>query len=301
MTRCLAAKATLWIDQVNAVNETTRVQVGQTTYHVVITGQPRPGIVPLLMLHGFVGSSADYDAVVMTLAQNRQVIRIDLPGHGETIAPYELDYFTFDRCVDAIVGILDALDLRRIALAGYSMGGRVALHVALEVPTRLGALILESTSYGIVDPIERKKRQVDDQSLANWIEQHTIAEFVDRWEQHPLFASQTHLPSEAREHQKRDRLKRSTRGLAWALRGMGVGNQRPLRDDLKNIDVPTLLLAGQLDGKYVSIATEMSTLIDRAQLTVIPGVGHNVHLEAPAHYAQIVGNFVANVDAKENP
>ncbi len=154
--------------------------------------------------------------------------------------------------VEDLTALLHHLDIDRTALLGYSLGGRVALHFAVEAPQLLWALVIESASPGIEDDMERDARFGSDAQLAASIESDGIEAFVDRWQAQPLFASQRSCPPTCSSEQRRQRLDNSALGLANSLRGMGAGAQRWLLPELPQSDVPTLFLAGALDERYAA-------------------------------------------------
>lgn len=246
----------------------------------------------LVLLHGFTGDLHTWDSFVPVFAKTHRTIAVDLLGHGGTDAPSDPERYRMERCVDDLRALLDELGADRINLLGYSMGGRVALHFAAAMPENVNTLVLESASPGIADPVQRAARIESDEALADVIERDGIAAFVDRWERLPLFASQRRLPEEVRSAQRARRLDNRAVGLANSLRGMGAGVQRPLVDDLAGISMPTLLIAGEQDEKYCAIVREMGAAMPNARPVIIPGAGHNVHLERPHDFANTVVEFM---------
>ena len=132
----------------------------------------------------------------------------------------------------------------------------------------------------------RRQRREQDNNLADFIEREGIAAFVARWEALPLWASQAQLAEEVRVQLRRRRLQNNPVGLANSLRGMGTGRQPSLWGHLAVLDVPVLLLAGELDNKFVAINRKMARLLPRATLQIVPGAGHTVHLERPLLFLQ---------------
>lgn len=249
----------------------------------------------LLLLHGFTGDLHTWDPFVPRWAERFRVVAVDLPGHGRTDAPANPVRYAMARCVDDLLALLNEMGAVDVRVLGYSMGGRVALHLALAAPERIAALVLESASPGIADAAERKARRQADEALADAIERDGVPAFVERWERLPLFESQRRLPEEVRAAVRAQRLRQRAVGLANSLRGMGAGVQEPLHGRLREIGAPTLLLAGELDEKYVGVVREMAAAMPRARAVIVPDAGHAVHLEQPQRFLQTVTDFLSGL------
>jgi 2-succinyl-6-hydroxy-2,4-cyclohexadiene-1-carboxylate synthase len=174
------------------------------------------------------------------------------------------------------------------ALVGYSMGGRIALHAALREPERFGSLVLIGVSAGVEDRDERRRA---DEELASWIETHSIEEVVERWERQPVFATQS---DELRARQRADRLGHDPRQLALLLRSAGQGATPPVWDRLHELRCPVLLVAGELDERYVEAAQRMAALISDARVAIVPGAGHAPQLEQPGLVAELLDEHLAD-------
>jgi len=261
-----------------------RVAVNDIRLNVDVSGSGPP----LVLLHGFTGSSANWEPHLAAFGRHFTVYAIDIIGHGQSDVPSELAHYSMEQVVVDLSLLLDRLDLTSIALLGYSMGGRVALHLALAVPDRIRALVLESASPGIADAVERAARVRADEALAASIERDGLVAFIDRWQSLPLFASQQRLPSDVWQRQRAVRMANSPLGLANSLRGMGAGAMTPVWDRLNAFSPPVLLLAGALDVKYVEQGEAMARLLPRATRLVLPDVGHTTHLEAPDLFDRVV-------------
>lgn len=245
---------------------------------------------PLLLLHGFTGSADTWAELQDALAPELRTVALDLPGHGQADAPppgYDLHRLAGD-----LAGLMAARGHARFGVLGYSMGGRVALHVALAAPGRLSCLVLLSCTPGIEDPGERAARLRDDEALAERIEREGIEAFVDHWEALPLFATLRRLPEAARARLRAQRLAQRPAGLAAALRAFGTGRQEPLWSRLGELHLPVLLMAGAEDARYAAIAGAMARRIPGAELLVLDGCGHAVHLERPDAVREAVRAFV---------
>lgn len=247
------------------------------------------GAEPVVLLHGFTGSKATWSALRRRLSRSRRVIAVDLPGHGGSDAGAG----AFAEVVESLDALLDALEVGACALLGYSLGGRLALALALARPRRVARLLLESASPGLADPAERAERRRQDEALAARIEREGVAAFVEHWERLPLFASLRSLPPDERDELRRQRLLCSAHGLAASLRSVGAGSQPWLGDRLGELAMPVVLVAGADDGKYRAIAEGMGASIAGARVEIVAGAGHVPHLERRAAFAAIVDGFLA--------
>jgi 2-succinyl-6-hydroxy-2,4-cyclohexadiene-1-carboxylate synthase len=267
------------------------LRINDITLNVEQSGAGRP----LLLLHGFTGSAASWSPLVGSLPPRFRTLAPDLIGHGRSDSPPDAGRYRMERCVADLLAVLDALQIERAAVLGYSMGGRVALQLAAAAPDRVDALVLESSSPGIASAAERQARVASDMALAESIEQGGLAAFVERWERLPLFASQSALPEDTRARLHAQRLRNNPIGLANSLRGMGTGQQASLWDRLAGLHVPTLLIAGELDAKYRALADEMLALLPNARAMIVSGAGHAVHLEQPQAFAKNVLEFLGAI------
>ena len=171
---------------------------------------------------------------------------------------------------------------------GYSMGGRLALRLALDRPDLVRALVLVSTSPGIADPSEREARRAADAELAASIERDGVDAFLERWLAQPLFAT---LPRDAAGVEERA-AGNTVATLTHALRFLGTGNQEPLWDRLSELRMPMWIVVGSLDAKYGDIAEQMAHAIRPAPRVVnVADAGHAVHLEEPARLAHVLTEF----------
>jgi len=148
--------------------------------------------------------------------------------------------------------------------------------------------VLISATAGIDDPAERAARRRSDETLADRIEDEGLEPFLRWWLTQPLFAT---LPSEAADLD--GRLGGTATGLASSLRLAGTGTQEPLWDRLDRLSMPVLVVAGELDAKYVQLAERLAAGIgSSARLAVIPGAGHACHLEQPDLCGRVIGPFL---------
>lgn len=247
---------------------------------------------PLVLLHGFTGSAGTWDGLTAALAADYTVIAPDLIGHGRSDAPEDVERYRMPRAAADLVALVRGLGHERAAWLGYSLGGRAALQLAVHHPDAVEALILEGASPGIADDEERAARVRGDEAMAERIERDGVEAFVDTWERVPLFASQLALPPDTRAAIRATRTANTAAGLANSLRGMGAGAQDPLQDRVAAIGIPTLLIAGALDTKYVEIARDMARTMPDATMHAIEGAGHAAHLERPEAFQRPLLEFL---------
>ena len=267
------------------------MRVNGLDLHVELDGAGSP---PLLLLHGFTGSSAAWADVRVSLRQRRQLVLVDLIGHGLSAAPDDAERYTLECAALDLLALLDQLEITQTDMLGYSMGGRLALHLAVHAPERVRRLVLESASPGLADAQQRAARLAADGQLAERIERDGVAAFVAEWEQQPLLALGGQVPGAVRRRQHLLRLDQRAQGLANSLRGMGAGRQTPLWDRLDTLRCPTLLVVGERDARYRAVADQMRALLPAAAIALVPDAGHTVHLDQPAPFASLVTDVLGS-------
>ena len=233
----------------------------------------------LVLLHGFGGTRRAWDGVVSRLARERyRPLALDLPGHGAAAgAPRPI---TFERCVAAVLGAAP----ERFALCGYSLGGRVALHVALAAPERVLRLLLIGANPGIEEPAERAARAAGDERQAERLESEPFEDWIESWRTQPLFAAD---PPEVAALARADQRRNDPLALAAAMRGLSAGAMEPLWGRLEELPMPVALVVGERDQKFVALANRALPLLRQGSLHVLAG-GHGLPLEAPAAIASVL-------------
>ena len=233
------------------------------------------------LVHGFTQTGRSWRPVVERLQHLNQFTLVDAPGHGGSS---EVD-------ADLSEGAVLLGDVAgRASYVGYSMGGRLVLHLATTRPDLVERLVLIGAHPGIADEAERTARRASDTALARQVAAEGVPAFVDWWLSQSLFS--TLPPDTADRHQ---RLTNTPAGLASSLRLAGTGNQTPLWDRLPALTMPVLVIAGELDSKYVAVARDTVAAIGtNAELVLIPGAGHACHLERPDAFCVVLADFLGN-------
>lgn len=254
--------------------------------HITLGASSLPAVI---LLHGFLGSSADWMDIVARLSDHCFCVMPDLPGHGRSLST-DAEQYTFEATSRGILEVCEIQGLQKPVLLGYSMGGRIALHTALENPGLFSGLILESASPGLESEQERQHRVEEDERRVSRLGEIGTAAFVEEWYNMPLF-------ERMRESEKRFGKLMSLRqqinpeGIAMSLREAGTGAQASLWDRLQELDIPVLLVTGTEDTKFREINRKMKALIRNCRLEEVPGAGHNVHFERQVFFGDLIRQF----------
>lgn len=239
----------------------------------------RPGHRRIIALHGFTQTARSWTPIASRRSRSADAfVALDLPGHGTSTEPVG-DLWDQGRHVVEMGGAG--------CYVGYSLGGRVALHASIARPDAVHRLVLVSTTAGIDDPAERAARRAADDALADHLESVGVDTFVDEWLANPLFAG-----LDAETDQRDDRRRNTAAGLAESLRRAGTGTQEPLWSRLGGIEVPVLVVVGELDEKFRALGERLCAGFPDAVLAVVPGAGHSVHMEQPDRFVRVLDDWL---------
>lgn len=234
---------------------------------------------PVALLHGFTGSPRSFGSIAAELTARGFVVETPaLVGHG---AEDDAEVHDFMSEVERLARVFERRGGTR-HLVGYSLGGRVAIGLLCEHPELFSSATLVSAQPGLADARAREERRAADAKWCELLESRGVAAFVTAWEALPLFASQANLPEALLDEQRSERLSHDGAALARSLRTCGLAEMPSYWDELERLEVPTTILVGERDAKFVGIGRRMSEKIAGSELVVVPGVGHNLVLERPA-------------------
>ncbi|MFN6568464.1 2-succinyl-6-hydroxy-2,4-cyclohexadiene-1-carboxylate synthase [Dendronalium sp. ChiSLP03b] len=257
----------------------------------LISNTDRPLI---FFLHGFMGNIQEFDEVIELLADDFSYLTLDLPGHGKTQVLGGDEDYTMANTAKALVNLLNELKITQCFLVGYSMGGRLALYLALHFPERFPKVVLESASPGLATEVERLKRVKQDaqiaRKLARSVTKSDFATFLLNWYNQPIFGFINKHPNF--DCMLESRLQNHPGELTKSLKFMGTGSQPSLWEKLKNHTVPLLLLVGEYDAKFININTKMAKILKFAQVKLINNSAHNIHFENTLEFVQNLREFL---------
>lgn len=252
---------------------------------------------PIVFLHGFTGDSSDWQFLFDKLPNNLLPVAIDLIGHGKSASPIDPKHYTCTAIVQQLNSIFSQLNFQNIILAGYSMGGRVALSYCLKHPQQIRAAVLESSTPGIEDIRLKKERVEFDLLLAEKIKNEGVESFINFWFDTPLFKSLKKLPDF--DKIKRKRLENNKTGLANSLLSFSTGLMMSYWEKLYSLSFPVLLISGEFDNKYTKINKEMKSKFPNAQHKTISECSHNVHIEKPELFTKLVTDFLDSIEREK--
>jgi 2-succinyl-6-hydroxy-2,4-cyclohexadiene-1-carboxylate synthase len=236
-----------------------------------------------IFLHGFTQTHHHWHRCGSLIAERcgfASSSYVDLPGHGLSTADRS-DIVATARALPSLAG--------PGTYVGYSMGGRVALLAAAgDTAGLVERLVLIGATAGLPTEDEREERRRLDGERADRLLDLGVEAFLDEWLAAPLFATLAPDPS-GRERRARN----DPDGLAHSLRHHGTGSQPSLWDQLGEIEVPTLVIAGALDPKFIGIGQRMVDGLPNAQFVSIAGAGHAAHSERPEAVADAVAAWIA--------
>jgi 2-succinyl-6-hydroxy-2,4-cyclohexadiene-1-carboxylate synthase len=246
---------------------------------------------PLVLLHGFTQTGHLWGYFGELLAATRTLVAVDLPGHGDSGSVRADLPATAELVAEAVRGEIGE---EPCALLGYSLGARVALHVAVAASLPLRQIVFIGVTAGLEDPAERTRRRRTDETLADALEASgDIEAFIDAWMHGPMFERL----DAAGAGERSERLRNSAAGLASSLRLCGTGTQEPMWDRLPALCCPVLALAGSDDTRFASHALRTARLVPHGVASLVPGGGHAVHLAQPEQAGLIVRHWLDAVQA----
>jgi pimeloyl-ACP methyl ester carboxylesterase len=219
---------------------------------------------PLVVLHGAFGWATEYPI----LARDRQVIAVGLQGHGHTA---DVDRpLTLENMADDTAALLKHLGIKKANIFGYSLGGNVAIAVAIRHPDVVGKLAINGANYG---------------PIAEAYEPQTFQQFKNI---PPDFAPKilkNHYDSVAPDPKRWPTLVAKIKQLGLEFKGFSA-------EQMKSIKAPVLIALGDRDGVRPEHAVEMFRLISDAQLAIFPAADHFLLFQDPERLLTTVVTFL---------
>jgi 2-succinyl-6-hydroxy-2,4-cyclohexadiene-1-carboxylate synthase len=262
--------------------------MGRLKFHTRGTGRR-----VLLCLHGFLGEGSDWDKCAdafLVDSPEWQVVLIDLPGHSDEEVGWICP--TADEFSQSLRDLVAAEEWGTTAIAGYSLGGRLALHAALSFPEVLPAFIGISTTAGMENEAERARRVDSDSALALRLRSDVdFPGFLREWWHQPVFASPARVGGDMEDfvasRQRRDPIR-----MAACLETWSVGRMPSQWSGLPEYSGRALLLSGEADAKFTSAAVRMQAAFRNAEHHSIASAGHQLLVEKSQEVARTMASFL---------
>jgi len=244
---------------------------------------------PLILVHGLGDDHRAWRKALGDLMLRRRVVMYDLRGHGET--SFGRGDGTLGQLGDDLVALMDAVGIGRADIAGFSLGGTIAMRVAIDHPARVRGLVLVATSSRVGRAAAEWYRERvamferGDTRLRDTLEKDT----ADVYSQSP---SELEAGLLIRRQSTAD-----PRGYGNACAAMAGLNAAPLDPELGCIGVPALIVASELDRHCPPKAAEIiASGIKGRQIEVIAGAGHPIPVERPEELARMINAFLSHLD-----
>lgn len=265
-------------------------RVNEISLYYEEAGQGRP----LVWVHGFACGLRMWDPQVAAFASRYRVVTYDVRGHGASQAPAAPGAYSQPHSVEDLYHLLRHLGIARAWLGGLSMGGNIALNLALTHSEVVEGLIICDTGAGSDG---HQEWVAVCHEWADLLEKRGIEAFADLAIAHPLFARYAGRGPEAARTVRCLLTTHRARGLAHTLRG--VLARRPtvysLEDQLRRLRVPVQLIVGERDDPCLKVHRFMADAIAGAEPVLIPGVGHLTNLEDPTTFNDAVERFLTRL------
>ena len=241
--------------------------------------------IPYLFIHGFTNNHTSWKELRKTINQN--TIAIDIPGHGKSTFNDLSTIYTYDDWANEFFLCLKRINVNKIKLCGYSMGGRLALYFAIKYPNYVDELFLESTNLGIESWDSRLERYNEDLELCENIN-NNFKLFLEEWEKMPFFINQRKRNERDYLQQKIARQNNNPKQLSKSLHSFSVGNIDYLYDGLSTLKCKINIINGNDDFKYIKFGKDMLKANNNCFQYIVNNASHNIHLENLNDYANII-------------
>lgn len=224
------------------------------------------------------------------LRHRARAIAPDLPAHGAAEAPEDPAAYSEAAFARYALALLDSLRVERVFVVGHSMGGAIALKIAIEHPRRVAGLLLANTGGGSGDPAAARAGAL---ATADLLERQGMAPFVQAMLSGALFSQYAGQNARALRHMTLLLRQHSAQGLAHVQRGIHAVRPPIQERDLEAVRAPTTVVVGSLDAGCLAPSRLMAQRIAGARYFEIPGVGHMSPLEAPQRFNAILAGALS--------
>ena len=254
------------------------------------------GGTPLIFIHEFAGDHRSWEPQVRFFARYFRCIAYDARGFPPSDVPDDGARYSQAHARDDVVAVLDHLKIDRAHVVGLSMGGFAALHVGIAYPKRARSLVIAGCGYG-AEPDKKEKFRAECEAAAASFE----ADWAGAAKKYALGPTRVQFQNKDPRgwaEFAQQLAEHSPKGKALTMRGVQM--KRPslyeLTEDMKKIDLPTLIVTGDEDDPCLEPGLLMKRNIRTAGLAVLPWSGHTINIEEPEAFNRAVLEFLIKVD-----
>ena len=257
---------------------------------------------PVIFVHEFAGDLRSFEPQMRHFGKRHRAIAFDARGFPPSDVPEQVSCYSQSRAADDILAVLDQVGAAKAHVVGLSMGGFATLHFGLRHPERALSLCIGGCGYG-AEPDQREKFRAEADTIAGVIRKDGMAAFAERYAYGPTRVQYEN--KDPRGHAEFKTMLAGHSDIGSANTQQGVQKERPslyaLVEEMKRLDVPTLIITGDEDWPCLVPGILMKQAIPSAALAVIPNSGHAINLEEPDQYNRIVGDFISQVESGRWP
>jgi pimeloyl-ACP methyl ester carboxylesterase len=252
---------------------------------------------PLLFIHEFAGDHLSWEPQVRYFGRGYRCVTYAARGYPPSDVPADPAAYSQQRAVDDAVAVLDGLSIDRAHVVGLSMGGFIALHLALRHPARVSSAVVAGAGYGAA-PERAEAFQAECAAIAAAFESEGAQRVAQRYAVGPARVQFQNKNPRGWAEFAAALAQHSALGSALTMRGVQAA--RPslyaLRDQLAVVRTPVLLLVGDEDEGCLEVALMLKRTIPSAGLAILPQTGHTANLEEPDLFNATVDRFLSAVD-----
>ena len=255
--------------------------------------------IPIVFVHEFGGDFRSHEAQLRWFSRRYRCVAFNARGFPPSDVPDALDAYSQERSVADLLNVMDALGISRAHLVGVSMGSFTVLHFALAHPERTASILIAAWGYG-VDPEANAAFRDQVVMGADFIRANGMPAFAEMYSQAPTRVQLENKDPRGFAEFKTQLAQRSAMGAELTMRG--VQFERDVLDgaflkSLEALAIPTLIVTGDEDEPSLEPSLKLKRTIRTADLVVLPGTGHTLHLEEPDAFNRHLGEFLHQVEA----
>jgi pimeloyl-ACP methyl ester carboxylesterase len=252
---------------------------------------------PVVFVHEFAGDYRSYETQLRYFARRYRVVAFNARGYPPSDVPEDFHRYSQDRARDDIRDVMQGLGIQKAHVVGISMGGFAVLHFGFAYPERASSLAVAGCGYG-AEPDKRRQFLEESNRTAAAIESRGMAEVSKTYGAGPTRVQLQNKDPRGYAEFLQQLGEHSTRGAANTQRG--VQARRPslydLTEQMKKLDVPTLIATGDEDDPCLEPGILMKRTIPAAALIVFPNTGHALNLEEPDLFNRTLADFFHQVE-----